>query len=623
MTNISTDGLNSILQFVPGRLDDTMSRHILSFYTQFANDAQENPSTSAVLSSPMGSGKSSLLVAYATQKMADNRTIPMLISAKEIVDGQFISRELNKFHAGCCIHVDTDNVNEYVETLYNYPFVVITHARLELLAKGRLNFQPYKFYQDDYGDRTNRLIFIDEKPNFTNFESFDIGKKNNMVDWFDTVQKTLANVPDIGDYLSEHGIPKNYLNRENLRWRRLEIARYYHSLLRTDVNDKSIPVEPTLELTDDLKTWFKLVNENAHLLDPALYNRAIAFQKLLTQPGTGFVIYEDTKKYITFAEKIDYSKLGPFMVLDGTASFEPIYNKIVNKTYIVTPIRDYSNTTVHHEEIATSAQTRMTGRSQRVIAERIKVLRLNGRKLFPVVTKNDFPLYDKLDTFNDEEAKFYLAIEEVDSDGRVRNHLFALVGKNFLRNYPTIYMSSLPNKTPDVYMAQAVAWYEDEITSTEMSHVKGKWFIDPIIESVYRGNLLADILQIYFRGKIREWTLVEPNDLYLATNNEEICEAVQRALPGSKLEKYTPFDQEAYNRSENIKQIVKAIVTLHEKFGDGVSIARLDKKDYEFFRKSLYRQPESYAQIVDELKFYNLQIMAEGTNKKKYFVKSI
>lgn len=462
-----------------------------------------------VCNASMGHGKTTALTCWLKRLIdliddaTDTLYIPVLIAVRENSMGLEILNALNEHREGSAIYVCAENKNEAEKITQHTQVVIISHSRLVNLALGFGNSYLYNTYIVDE-KRTKRIMIIDEKPSFTNSFNLDLGKSNNGLEWFDKLVEQLET--------DEFEIQANRTYIMNLIAEQLlNVNSLTSALIPTDKRES----EQTERL---LKTLDKLIGIEENKKKVLELNQLKLFQKLLLNDEAGRIdTYSfDGKKgrKVMISEKIRYEKLGMnILILDGTANItKDQYELCDYELKKVKNYNDYSRLVFNIENIKTTKSSRENKNNavQKAIADRVNFLRQSRTDLVVLPSKNELNIYKDLKVIADDTDL----------------HLLNTVGKNPLKDKISIYLTSLPRRSPDYYKSIAIGLIDsistDKPVDLSMNDKNTmNWFKDRRLENIYTGELMAELLQIIHRTELRIIDSDKQIDVFVAYDDED------------------------------------------------------------------------------------------------------
>ncbi|WP_010500102.1 hypothetical protein [Paenibacillus elgii] len=618
---------------------------------QFLNDEKQNERVSWVCDASMGHGKSTVLECFLKWLIDESnprQRVPVLLVIREKLEAEKLAHKLNEFRHNSCLKLDADNRETMEKYISLYQIVIITHSRLDNLALGMGKKRIYKVWEQyesiDWAfgglkepkliNKSHRLLIVDEKPSFVNSATFDVGKANNCLKWFDSIIKD-----DDADPVSMQSI------------------RTYIMLLMLEQLEKN-PTTVTTALASRLDKQTDRHKRLTSLIGKALKDRKMSdlsefktmklFSKLLRKDGIGRIDrYKDKSRIgmkIIVSEKIDYSKIGlNMLVLDGTCHANKIQYALSNfKLKHVKNFNNYGRLKLHQRGIKTSAnaRTKESESVQETIANDIKKLRLlYGDQMFVIPLDSDIEKYRKFDVYPESHFKYY-----VDSKQSKKIHLMNTIGKNYLLHYKSLYLTSLPRMHPDFYKEIGIAFYGGDL-NLEFNEDNNalKWFADHRLDEIYNGMIYSELLQIIHRSSLR---VIEPSrlkdeiNIYIAfddSNGNDVLEFIQPFLYNMNslyLFKHAEVKRMNLNNiinygvrdgaEEFIKKsdewIKNNISTIRESFRK-ILVSEIGKKSDgddrlgEKFRKFIQRHKDKLDELNEVFKPYGYQVEM-GKNKK-------
>lgn len=494
-------------------------------------EGKPDPAVNWVCNASMGHGKTTVLNCFLKWLVSENRPkqrVPILLAIRENGMADEIFKEMKAFDKNCIVVVDKDNKENIEEYVPYHQIVIITHARMDNLALNYGNRNLYSTWHQynrwafsskeklDPKNRINkrrRMLITDEKPSFRNSSIFDIGSKNNGLEWFDNLSRVLKLIPyDAQGHRSQIiNLIADHLH-ENLSscTTALLTDEKYKDNVRVD-NLKQLILN--ISSADESKANIDSVKKLKH------------FVRLLNEDNVGRIDnYDDrglTGRKIIVSDRIDYKKLKMNMlVLDGTA----VLNK---QQYVgfelkeVTNYNDYSRLFITQDRINTSKYSRGKEKSttQKAIHDRIMELYQQHEKLFVLPMKSDIPIYKSMGSIHSD----YMNAFEIDINENTKpiNQLNT-TGKNILKEITDLYLTSVPKMNADHYKAVAISLYGDEV-DLNMNEDENSicWFKDMKLELIYRGELYAEILQIIHRTALRKIKEQIPIHIYMAFDDSK------------------------------------------------------------------------------------------------------
>ncbi|HFK1496021.1 hypothetical protein OA45_00725 [Bacillus sp. UMTAT18] len=459
-----------------------------------------------VCNASMGHGKTTALTCWLKRLIddaIDTLYIPVLIAVRENSMGLEILNAINEHSEGAAVYVCAENKNEAEKITQHTQVVIISHSRLVNLALGYGNSYLYNTYTVN-GEKIKRLMIIDEKPPFTSDFNMDLGKNNNGLEWFDKLAGRLN--MDVLEVQANRSYIINLIREELLN--------------KESITNALIPIEERNSRSAKrlLSTLDEMINIEENKKEVLEMRQLKLFKRLLFEDKVGRI---DTYSFngikgrkIMISEKIQYEKLGMnVLVLDGTANITRYQYELCNyELKNVKNYNDYSRLVFHIEAIKTTKNSRENKNNavQKAIFDRVNVLRESCSDLIVLTSKNELGIYKKLGVIEDDADL----------------HLFNTVGKNPLKDKAAIYLTSLPKRHPDYYKSIAIGLIDSITTdmSVELSmndEDTMNWFQDSRLEKIYKGELMAELLQIMHRTELRVIDSDKQIDVFVAYDDED------------------------------------------------------------------------------------------------------
>lgn len=537
-----------------------------------------------VCNASMGHGKTTVLqcfLKYLLSERIEKRRISILLVIREKGMAEEIFEEIKNYKEGSVLLVNSENKKEVEQYVPYHQIVIITHSRLDNIALGYGNLMTYKIWEQYregwsvYGklDKENfickrhRLLIIDEKPSFTNSSVFDIGSKNNALDWFDDLSAPL----ELNPYAAQA------YKSEIIKLIAYQLAKNTSSVTTSLISENESSV-----FTKTLKRIIKeMKNHDDNKPKIKSLKQLKHFEKLLVKDEVGriddYQIKGQAGRKIIVSERIDYTKLKMNMlVLDGTAQLTwSQYSKEFSPK-IVKNYNNYTRLNFHIEHINTSKYSRSKpgNTTQKAITNRILELKKKHKDLFVLPVKSDIPIYKSLGAIG-EDITFFEPSESNEESKPI--NLLNTTGKNELKDRKSLFLTSLPKMNADHYKNLAIALYGNDI-SLEMNDDKmnDNWFQDEKLQSIYSGELFAEICQIIHRTALRKINIDETIDIFIAYDDES-DEKIMRKPNGARtlllshtlnaryfsekaniIENYI-FDESLYGRGDKVEQFAVEI----------------------------------------------------------------
>lgn len=491
-----------------------------------------------VCNASMGHGKTTVLECFLKNLVSEKRRIPILLVIREKAMAEELFEEMKNYKEGCVLLVNSDNKKEVEPFVPYHQIVIITHSRLDNIALGYGNLQTYKVWEQyregwsvyDKLDNINfickrhRLLIVDEKPSFINSNVFDVGSKNNALDWFDDLSAPLELKPyEAQTYKSE-------------------IVKLLAYQLATNTSSITTSLIPESENSIFIKNLIRIIkNMKSHennLHKQESLKQLKHFEKLLTTDEVGriddYQIKGQSGRKIIISNRIDYSKLNMnTLVLDGTAQLTWSQYRKEFTPKLVKNYNEYTRLNFNIENINTSKYSRVkTGHTtQKAITNRILELKKDYKDLFVLPVKSDIPIYKSLGAIG-EDISFF----EPSNTNRESKpiNLLNTTGKNELKDRKALFLTSLPKMNADHYKKIAIALYGNDVSLImDDDNMNENWFEDEKLQSVYHGELFAEICQIIHRTALRKINDNEAIDIFIAYDDEDY-ERIMRKPNGAR-----------------------------------------------------------------------------------------
>lgn len=498
---------------------------ILDRIGEFKKEAEEKGGY-RVLNAMPGHGKTTALKVFVKKMLESREPFGGLIVLREKEQMKAFEKFAADGNEKGLLYIDADNLPYVQKNISDYQFVLITHERLKNIAtdEGSTKANLYTTWNEK-----KRAIIIDEAPTFVNSMIFELGQK---LDWLDDCFSAAPNVFSSEEIIMVRSLiqmlfAKELLENKEKQTRALQIH-----------NDG-------IGFSQVLTNFFRNVDYHIdRISSPESSNAYTWFKKLYFESGTGYIDnglyiegYADHKKIIC-SRRIDYRKLSSsILILDGTAGFTPrIYNnefdmdKITNHT-------SYERLSIYQRIINTSARKRKEKKElsvQKLIANDIETIKAKeGSAPFLLTHKSEINQYRKLNVINATVYKMYYDFRTMENALPI--NLLNTIGKNYLENQKSLYLTALPNRPAHFYKAIALSLYKEPLNlsmNEKDKHLGRAWFADDRIEAIYRECLLAELFQIIHRSNIRN--LLRPSsdkvNIYIATKSDHILDELQKML---------------------------------------------------------------------------------------------
>ena len=501
--------VNFIDNDLEGKLHESAFTSIIAILEKYHKTCHNNDSSKEnlawVLDAPMGHGKTTALIALlkmAGLKKSVTGDSSLLLVFNNGISMANVFENVDKFAKENYVpmlitYVDEENVSpEKLEQLKQYRFVCLTQQRLRDLAvqpslwsqySNYVVYNPHPNKGNKQIEKQKRSIIIDEQPIFFNETTFDVGTKNNCVEWFDKLSSSCD------------------LNQKEVDYTRTIIADLVASeIKRSDIGGtKSLKNQLQDNEMEKLNRILDVLNKKR--ISPELSRKLEWFIRLFHHDDVGHI----DGSSIICSQWIDYTRLGNVLILDGTASVtNGIYNHGRYKIIQSPNHHNYEDRLfIHHRDINTSYNSRQkTGNNvQTTIKEDIQVIRDCGINLLPLCSKSDIKTYIDNNTITESQRHFF---DEVDSVGNTKLalNLLNVTGINSLSSFDSLALLNLPIRPPQYYRTMAVGMYGvgiDTRSSKDVGVKTGRWFYDERIELLYTQSIIADLSQIIHRTDLR------------------------------------------------------------------------------------------------------------------------
>jgi hypothetical protein len=623
----------------------------LSFYdeyntqlTQFRNDEEQNEKVTWVCNASMGHGKTSVLISFLKLLVSENNPrsrVPVLLVIRENGMAEQIEEEMKVFRKNCILRLDARNKDSIEQYMPYHQIVIITHSRLDNLALGYGNIKKYKiwkqypmndfmskeFNEENIINERHRLTIVDEKPSFINASVFDIGSKDNSLDWFDDLSPVL-------------GLKGNQL--QSIRSHITTLIAYQLSENITSVTTALIPTDEKKASRSKnlIRTIKNMKNSNENFGKMESLKKLRHFEELLFNDGKAriddYSVYGTAGRKIIMSERIDYKKIGMnILCLDGTSSL----NHIQYKSFTLKPVKNYNNYSrlyLHQERINTSKDSRSKkgNPTQVAISKRIKELHGFHNKMFVLPVKSDIDIYKRLECILEE---FKGSFEETGDDNTKPINLLNTTGKNIIKDVTALFLTSMPRMYADYYKKIAIALYGNDV-SLEMDEDDDSicWFKDKKLELIYRNEMYAELLQIIHRSALRKIKESTEINVYIAFDDSQGSDIMQFMQPtlseidrwylneAAHISDHEIHDESKYGRGEVIRGFLTEIdswINKNETFFTQLplQLSKIDKSKGgvgERFREWLKKNWKNRGEMINEIFAEKGYIIYEEGDKK-------
>lgn len=517
------------------------SQKIYQYISKNESEEPTNLFSHQVLCSPPGHGKTTSLEYHIKMEIiqADTRKNPYLLvfNNKDTMNTFYesVNQFANKYRMkNVILAIDENNLEQFKEVLDYYQIICIVQQRLRDLAIGFGDVDSFLKYRQEHlywgkkpdkPDKTivQRAIIIDEMPIFFNSVIFDIGKDNNMLDWYDSFV---------------NGTSDKELSSKGKSNGRLYISSLFNSELN-NIGNITLKLNRSIASTNiELELLNILEALNKNIPDNNSINRYRRFIRLLNEDGIG-AINNISKKNILCSDFIDYKPFGNILILDGTAKeTSTIYTHAgFEIKYVHNYHRYIERLRFLLNKINTSSYKRDDPNSEikEQIAEDIIEKRGKGLNILPIPSKSDIGKYIKLGAITPEQQKQFFMDRQHEDDSLAIN-IHNLTGKNDLSQYNHIALLNLPIMKPDEYRLQAIAMYGTDIDlrlvkelndNEERQLHKGKWFVDQRLQNLFIEQQKAELSQIIHRSSIRNINSDEIVTIHMYHNKEHVMEMLK------------------------------------------------------------------------------------------------
>lgn len=555
-----------------------------------------------ILNAKPGHGKTQALqlICYQTlywiKKTKKDSVIPLLIVLNEkkqqenLKDAvQLLLKEDGiSMNSGDLICINSDNIKSQNKNVGKAHIVVITHSRLlNLLAE-------FEEYNKDYNEFPNsnyfnkqdsmtgymyeRRIIIDESPPFFQGTSFGL---DNM-EWLNPLMKRYHIESDITEKERRHGHhtssnealsleekrSKKIVKKEDesrQRYNEIIIRCAFQTALAKEFLYEHGPCNRKLKSYIDIENhelieqFFRLVDNDKYrqLKDFKVISQYNWLKKLYYHDGIGMFDCESkngTKK-ILCSRRLDYSIFSRhILIMDGTHAYAPLMYNGEYQTLDIEDRTNYERVAIHCRNYATSASNRKArkGKIQQMVAKDIENIRLENplTKILPLMSKEEIGVYSGLGVIEENQRNYY---EEKVDINQLPLHILNTRGKNFIADYSSLYLTSLPIRNPEYYKLQAISLYAEhqKILNFQMKErydISKNWFLDERIQKLYEEDLQSELIQILHRTDLRKLNLPEENriSIYIATKLSFFLKNLMAD---------TPFNDKFYSDNRSDKSI--------------------------------------------------------------------
>lgn len=466
------------------------------------------------------------------------------------------------------LFISASNYKETKRDISKTRVLIITHERFRTMGVNEIegiNIQPGLLKWKE----NKRFIFVDERPRFDYSATFDLDDNLRWVnEIFNVITRNKESLAPHEKIIIRSCISM-LLAQELYKWHDYNMKEPI-PLFSDPLNKSSLGEE----YENILKRFLKLASRYVEYIETGdVTSKFLWFEKLYRGNYRGHLDsgffesnYHDFNKIIC-SQLINYQNLKcPIIILDGSAHIsEKAYS-----TYDMDKLKSfikYSNVTIHHRIINTSAISRTSPNytSLNFVAEDIKALEAkNNLTLHKIYPKDDANAYYKMGVISREELtdRYY---KDLDEDIRPLN-ILNTTGKNDLESAEAIYLTALPIRAALYYKISAISHYpEEELKTLLLTHnnsvkkTNAQWFADNRLETIYKEELLSELYQIIHRSSIRniKRNTDIPINIYIATKLKPLITNLKELLPE------VTFTEEYVEKTIKIK---KSLETDGERF---------------------------------------------------------
>lgn len=607
-------------------------------FRQLSSTMERDNYIHKVLCSPPGHGKTSALELHIKKELTQNKSLKrgfLLVFLNEdnmntFVDEIKIFCEAN-FIDQSILAVTERNYLNLMNVFESYQILCITQQRFRDLSydfKETRDF--YKYYLQSphiYWGGNNRkpskkdrrlferTVIVDEIPIFFDESVFDMGSKDNMLDWYDVcIDNTLDDI-----------IPSKM--KDSVRKKLMNL--FTQALYAEKIPTVKL-INPVKDMPDEKDIRFVLENLNTSGITPTYIARKNWFEKLLDKEGTGVLLKSTSKSKIICSKFIDYHKsFGNILILDGTSDLTTkVYE---HGKYELIKVHNYNNyarrLTINWKDINTTSSKR-TDRNSNIkeqISDDIIMIRKTGTNILPIPNLSDKDYYIESGAITEEQYQQFFKGREFAGDTLALN-LHNLTGRNGLFEYE-LALPNLPILHPQHYRLQAVALYGtdidlrlvSELDNKERTRHTAKWFVNDQVQELFEQSQKAVLSQIIHRTRIRNLNSTEGTQIYMYHNQAHVNTYLKTIfnLPDenvieSKLYRANKFRNRTREWAEMIQSHLKSMpntsVTV-SKSGGGAKFKQWIKDNWE-------THADTILQIFNE---YDIKVEIKGKGGYKYF----
>lgn len=508
-----------------------------------------------VLNALPGHGKTVALKIFAKKMIADQHLVSGLIVLREKEQMREMESFLKGFPYGG-LYIDSDNYHLVKDDIHHYQFVIISHERLKALAlehEENIADSENKFSQFASWNGKRRVIMIDEMPIFMESAVYGLDEGMKWLDdcfhvspsTFSTEERVIirSNIHILfaKEFMANHGpltgALQNYLDSEGTQ-----------ALFEEFFEEVDCGIQNLYGTESYAKyQWFKKLfhNEGSGYLDRGLYLK-------------GFV---DHKKIIC-SRRVNYLSLScPILILDGTAVHS---RRLYNSEFEIVSLPnyiDYNRLSIYQRKINTSARQRKSRKTflpQDLIAGDIQGLNAVGISPFPLMNKFEVRKYLSLKVISREDYERYFTISY---DDHLPVNILNTVGKNYLADKKSLYLTSIPSRPAVYYKALAISLHGKDEEPLNLSMLqedklkKAMWFADSKIEELYTDSVLSEVFQIIHRSNIRNLLSQELVHIYIATKYDHIIDELVSMFQQPMKFKRSLVEEDSKFRIKLVRQV--------------------------------------------------------------------
>ncbi|OXB94639.1 hypothetical protein [Parageobacillus galactosidasius] len=582
------------------------------------NVKDNHPYIAKVVNSVMGHGKST--AARIIAKVAHKNNVPLLFVFNNKKNMDSFRKEVQPFVKNELLLIDSDNFNDDLKNIIkNFKIVGITQQRFRDMAIGYGDFSFFSYWKPNIGwiEPMQRTIIIDEMPIFINAESFDIGKNDNCLDWYDEMVK-VTNDEELTKFDCERvRVLINYLIS-------MEMAESF----KHESEYTSLPTKKLIRhLKDEQREllYHVLGRLKKEKVEYKYQNRYQWFLKMLENDSVGVVNRDEKKTVILCSKWIEYRHFGNILVLDGTAD---IVRKIYEHGgYELIELPNYHNykerLRILFRIINTSKTKRKNIETHESIASDFLEIRERTKDLniIALPTKADITTYVKNGVITEEQYKKYFSNTTKMEYESMALNLLNTTGQNDLINYNGIGLLALPLRHPTYYKMYAIAIYGvEKDVSLQHENNNGtnsiQWFTDDDVQEIYRQLMLMDFSQIIHRINIRLLNDNQKSYVLIYTNREGWKEELAKLygleeIISFDLFRNIKFKNECIERFEHAKTVLEK-----EPFESQLSLGKFGSRFKKWFNRH-WRDEERKKIMIEVAESMNLIVYEYSNGYKK------